>query len=189
MLTPSDPRVSLRPISLPGTDGEGGGDLPFLRDLYASTRREEMALSGWPDDQIEAFLTQQFEAQHIHYMQHYPDSDFDLILFDEDPESKIQNPRSKIQILPIGRLYLDEREDEFRVIDIALLSEWRGKKIGGRLMRDVLDLARKKDKAVRIHVEPTNLAKHLYERLGFRQLDSNGVYDLMEWTAPAVATL
>ena len=34
---------------------------------------------------------------------------------------------------------------------------------------------------VRIHVEANNPAMGLYKRLGFRQIDTNGVYWLMEW--------
>jgi hypothetical protein len=48
--------ISYRPIS--------DADLPFLGRLYASTRLEELAVTGWPQEQIDAFLAQQFEAQH-----------------------------------------------------------------------------------------------------------------------------
>ena len=142
-------------------------DLPFLRELYASTRREEMALSGWPQEQIEEFLEQQFEAQHSHYMEHFAGADFDIIT-------------TKQKKAPIGRLYLEEREDEFRIIDIALLPEWRGKGVGGRLMTRILEKARAVGKAVRIHVEQNNPAMHLYKRLGFEKIDDHGIYHLME---------
>ena len=98
-------------------EGEAN-DLDFLRALYASTRREEMVPTEWPQEQIEAFLLQQFEAQHAYYQEHYPSSDFDLIL---------SSSKKKLS----GRLYLDERYDEFRIIDIALLPEARGQGIGG----------------------------------------------------------
>ena len=63
--------ISFRPI----TDE----DLSFLRELYASTRREEMAQSGWPRPQIENFLGEQFRAQHKHYMEAFRNADFDII--------------------------------------------------------------------------------------------------------------
>ena len=69
---------------------------------------------------------------------------------------------------PIGRLYRDLRKDEIRVVDIALLTGERGRGVGGRLMRDVLAEARERGLAVRIHVERTNPARRLYDRLGFR---------------------
>lgn len=150
--------IQFRPI----TDS----DLEFLRELYASTRRDEMAVTGWPPEQIEAFLRQQFEAQHIHYTTHFPKAGFDLI-HAENGE-------------PIGRLYLEERVDEFRIIDIALLPEFRGRGIGSRLLQDIIDRAFSAKKSVRIHVEHNNPAMRLYQRLGFTKIEEQGVYHLME---------
>ena len=38
-------------------------DEPFLAELYASTRADEMALVDWDAATKQAFLRQQFEAQ------------------------------------------------------------------------------------------------------------------------------
>lgn len=141
-------------------------DLPFLQALYASTRTEEMALSGWNDTQIEAFLALQFRAQHEHYQQHYPNARFELILSDAKP---------------IGRLYLDQWDDEYRLIDIALLPKYRNQGLGSRILKQILALAAQQNKAVRIHVEHFNPALRLYQRLGFRLLEDKGVYQFMEW--------
>lgn len=159
-------KISFRPIAL--VDGES--DLPFLRALYASTRADEMAQTGWSAGHIEAFLNQQFEAQHKFYLEHFGGADFDLIL-GEDGE-------------PIGRLYLEERDDEFRIIDIALVAACRGKGIGGKLLQEILDRAFAAGKAVRIHVEQYNPAMRLYVRLGFKKVEEQGVYHLMESLPP-----
>lgn len=150
-------------------DGEAS-DLPFLRELYASTRREELAPAGWPKEQVENFLSQQFHAQHVHYQEHYADADFDVILSDQGE--------------PIGRLYLIEWEKEFRIVDIALLPETRRKGIGGRILSEIIERAFAVGKAVSIHVEQYNPAMHLYERLGFEKIDEKGVYHLMEIKPP-----
>lgn len=150
--------ISFRPI----TDA----DLAFLSDLYGSTRADEMAVVPWAQEEKESFLRMQFEAQHTFYGEQFPEASFDLVL--EDGE-------------PIGRLYIDRREEEHRLIDIALLPEHRGKGIGGRLMSDVLAEAATVGKMVRIHVEQNNPAMHLYHRLGFQKVEDQGVYDLMEW--------
>jgi len=141
-------------------------DLDFLRELYASTRTSELAQILWSEDQKQDFLDQQFQAQHQFYQQQFSQAQFELILSSETP---------------VGRLYVDEREDEFRLIDIALLPEYCGQGIGGSLLAQILEHARRKNKSVRIHVEQYNPAMHLYKRLGFCQIDSNGIYDLMEW--------
>lgn len=148
------------------------GDLAFLRDLYGSTRAEELARVPWSDAQRAAFVQMQFDAQHAHYVEHYPDAAFWVV---------------ELADAAIGRLYLDVWEDEVRIIDIALMPAWRGQGFGGAMLADVLLAARDAGKAVRIHVEKTNPALRLYARLGFRVVADKGVYDLLEWRAGAAA--
>ena len=141
-------------------------DLPFLARLYASTREEEVAVTGWSEEEKENFLRMQFRAQHAHYQEHYAGAQFNLILVGGEPA---------------GRIYVDRREDEHRIVDIALLPEHRDKGIGGGIMQDLLDEAAKAGKLVRIHVERNNPAMQLYDRLGFQKVGDTGVYFLMEW--------
>ncbi len=145
-------------------------DKNFLRSLYASTREEELALTDWDDLQKEAFIGMQFEAQHSFYHEQFPNAEFQLILLDKEP---------------IGRLYIDKREDEFRIIDIALLKEYRNKGIGSTLLKDILSRSSLASLPVRIHVEQFNPALTLYNRLGFHRIEENGVYYLMEWRPTA----
>lgn len=149
--------ITLRP--------ESGADHEFLRRVYASTREAEMALTPWKRDEIQSFLDMQFEAQHSYYQKQFRNAEFLII------ERGGQ---------PIGRLYLDRREDEIRIIDIALLTSERRNGIGGALLRELLEEARAAAKPVRIHVERNNPALHLYHRLGFTEIEDQGVYYLME---------
>jgi ribosomal protein S18 acetylase RimI-like enzyme len=148
--------VSSRPV----TDG----DLPFLAELYASTRREEVAVTGWPAEVQEAFLKQQHAAQHAHYSTYRADSEW--LILQRHGEA-------------IGRLYWREESDRLHVIDISLMPEHRGRGFGGAVLRDLLDLARERGKGVTIYVEKMNPARRLYERLGFEVAADEGVYDLM----------
>ncbi|HSR49375.1 MAG TPA: GNAT family N-acetyltransferase [Acidobacteriota bacterium] len=152
------PQISFRPIQ--------DRDLDFLRRLYATTRDYEMKMLDWSRKQKQDFLGQQFEAQHRHYMKHFPQAEFSLILLDGQAA---------------GRLYLDRRPDEIRLVDIALLPKFRNQGVGGRLMERVLNEGRKKNLPVRIHVEKFNPAMRLYRRLGFTHIEDQGVYFLMEW--------
>ena len=142
-------------------------DREFLYRLYASTRAEELARVPWDDEEKARFLRFQFEAQHRYYREQFPEARFDLVLRGE---------------APIGRLYVDRRQDEIRLIDIALLPEHRGAGLGGRLMRGVLAQAEAAGLPVQIHVERNNPAMRLYDRLGFQQVEEQGVYWLMRWT-------
>ena len=54
-------------------------DLPFLAEVYASTRREELAQVPWRDDEKAAFLRWQFDNQHQYYQQYYPNCEFLII--------------------------------------------------------------------------------------------------------------
>ena len=143
-------------------------DRAILYNIYASTRIEEIARLNWSKKQKDEFLHMQFTAQHSYYQNQFTRADFNLILNDKQV---------------IGRLYLDRREDEFRIIDIALLPSHRNKGIGKALMEDILAEAKMAEKPVRIHVEKQNPALNLYNRLGFTQIGDTEVYYLMEWIA------
>jgi ribosomal protein S18 acetylase RimI-like enzyme len=84
--------------------------------------------------------------------------------------------------VPAGRLYVDRRPGDLRIVDVALLPEFRGRGIGEALIRDLQRAAAAEGRIVSIHVELTNPAARLYERLGFVLAEDLGVYRRMEWT-------
>ena len=156
----ADAGLTFRPI----TDG----DLPFLAQVYASTRAEELAATDWSDERKATFLEEQFRAQHAHYQRYYPRADWLIAMRGGDS---------------IGRLYIERWPSQYRIIDIALLPEHRGNGFGEALLRDLMDEAAACGKAVSIHVEKFNPAMRLYRRLGFATEEDKGVYDLMRWSA------
>jgi RimJ/RimL family protein N-acetyltransferase len=158
-----DPRITLRAIR--------PDDAPFLYEVYASTRQDELRPVPWTPAEKTAFLRQQFHAQHSHYQQHYPGARFDLI---------------ELEGRPIGRLYVDRRPDAVLIVDIALLPAHRGAGIGTGILRGLLAEAAAAGRPVRIHVEHNNPALRLYGRLGFVRIADHGVYYLME--CPPAAT-
>ena len=168
----SYPDVTLRPARN-GVE-EPDCDLEFLLRVYASARADEMSLVPWSVAEQEAFLRSQFTLQHGHYHAHYAGARFDVIC-----------KRGR----DVGRYYVDPTEREIRIMDIALLPEHRGRGIGTRLVQDVLDEARASGRSVSLHVEETNPAKRLYERMGFVDVEDRGVYMLMEWRAEAGESL
>ena len=148
--------IRLRPIT--------EGDAAFQRELYGSTRAEELAPVPWSEEQKRAFLDMQFRAQTVHYSKHYPDGEF--LIVEDDGRA-------------IGRLLLHRTPEEIHIIDISLMPGHRGRGIGTKLLRDVLAEAKASNRRASIHVEHFNPAKRLYERLGFRYVKTDGVYDLM----------
>ena len=152
--------VTLRPVR--------DDDYSFMRALYGDYRAEEMKHFPFDDQQREQFLDQQFAAQTEYYREHYPGSQCSIIECDG---------------IPVGRFFVDPRRDEIRIMDIALVSEARNLGIGTQLIRGVLATGARSGRRVTIHVEAYNQALRLYERMGFRRIDTNGVYYLLEWRA------
>ena len=144
----------------------GEADTEFLYVLYASTRADEMALVDWREQQKVEFLHMQFNAQHRFYHEQFGTARFDII---------------ESNNAPIGRLYVDRRADEIRIIDIALLPEYRARGIGKELMQSLMEEASVGKQSVTIHVEHNNPAMHLYQRLGFKHIRDEGVYFFMKW--------
>jgi len=154
--------ITLRPIT--------AEDDSFLARLFASTRAEELAITGWNDEQKAAFCRMQFDAQSAHYRKHYADASFDIIERDG---------------VAAGRLLVWRSGKEILIVDIALLPEHRGMGIGTKLLRALQDEAKAAGKPLTIHVERYNPARRLYERLGFKVVEEQEVYLLMEWRAEA----
>jgi ribosomal protein S18 acetylase RimI-like enzyme len=137
-----------------------GRDRPFLLSLYASTRAEELKATGWPEGRCRAFLASQFHAQQRHYA---------------------QAPRSQHRIVerhgePVGQLRWQWMRDELRVVDIALVPQWRGRGLGTRLMLALKEAALRRELPVTLHVDVGNPAQALYRRLGFEVTGSAGIY-------------
>ncbi|HJS20764.1 MAG TPA: GNAT family N-acetyltransferase [Anaerolineales bacterium] len=151
--------ISLRPVA--------EADIDFLFSVYASTRTDEMNLVDWNTEQQEAFLRMQFNAQSQFYIANYLGAEFQVITLNDQP---------------IGRLYIHTREDEIRIMDIALLPEYRNLGIGSVLLQGILERGKNLHLPVTIHVEQFNPAMRLYQRMGFRQKEDKGVYLLMEWS-------
>lgn len=147
-------------------------DFDFIEALYHSTRDAELALSGWPDAEKNAFLTQQHRAQHHHYQTYYPNAE--RLILERGGE-------------PVGRLYVDAWPLELRIVDISLVPAARGQGIGEAVLRDVIAWAQDQAKGVSIHVETFNPARRLYHRLGFVVTEDKGLYELMEYGTPRAA--
>ena len=148
---------------------ETAADEAFLRELYASTRADELdQISHWSEAQRADFLNMQFDAQRAHYREHFPAARFDVI---------------EIEGRVAGRLYLALGEEGVNLMDIALLPEHRGSGIGGALTRAVQSFASDRGLAVVLHVEENNRAMRLYRRLGFEVIGERTFYKKMRWVS------
>ena len=135
-------------------------DEPFLLEVYASTRLEELEPFGWDDDQKRAFIKMQFVIRERSYR-----GDNRVILL---------NGRA------IGRLLVERSETGILLRDIALLTEYRNAGIGSRLIQELMKEA-SAGTPIKLHVLASSPAVRLYERLGFRRSGDDGAYLEMKW--------
>ena len=157
--------LSLRPVSF--------DDEAFLFQVYASTRVDEMAVVQWSEEQKQAFLRMQFNAQSQSYQQQFPGAEYHVILHDG---------------VSAGRLTVERTEERILLIDVALLPAHRNMGIGSSLIRDLKTEAQETGRPLRLEVENFNPAYRLYERLGFKKIDEASFYYRMEWRPSERAT-
>lgn len=155
------PDLALRPVA--------EEDRPFLLDLYAGTREQELSVTDWTPEQKFAFCAMQYHAQDVYYRENYPGAELSIIL--------AAGERA-------GRLYIHRRPKEIRLMDIAVAASHRGRGIGTELLGRLIEEATSVCLPLTIHVEQMNPALRLYERLGFKRVGENSVYFLMEYLPP-----
>jgi len=145
-----------------------GEDEAFLRQVYACTRAEEMALVPWTDEQREAFLRFQFDAQDSYYRSQFPEAAYQIILKDG---------------APVGRLYVYRNSTDMRILDITILPEHRAAGVGTSLIRDLQAEAEESNQPLNIWVENFNRSQSLFKRLGFLIVQEEGYNNLLEYRA------
>lgn len=148
-----------------GLRRETDGDGEFLRDLFASVRGPDFAMAGWPPEMLASFLATQFQFQARHYAGAYPDAARYVITHRGEP---------------VGRLFLHAGADAIRVVDVALLPQFRGGGLGASLLRAVQ--AAGGGAAITLSVNVGSAAQRLYQRLGFAEVAGNDAAWEMRWT-------
>lgn len=139
------PPFALRPVAPP--------DEGFLLRLYAMTRADELARTGWDAAQRDVFIRSQYQARRADYALRYPGAEHSLITVNSRDAGVWMVWRTPAEIL---------------LVNIELLPEHRGRGIGSALIRGLIAEA----KAIRVPLtlsvrEENRAASRLYQRLGF----------------------
>ena len=165
----------------PATAADSG----FLQRVYASTRADELACTGWDAAQCDAFVAQQYRAQAAHYRAHWPDAVLSVIVAGFGAATATGAAGDSPQ--DVGRLWLHQRREAIHVLDIALLAGCCGQGIGTLCLQALQRQAQPSGRALTICVEAGNRARQLYDRLGFLPVgEPEGVHQRMAWR-PAAA--
>ncbi|EJN6828872.1 N-acetyltransferase family protein [Vibrio cidicii] len=155
--------LALRPIRK--------SDQRFLRDLYCTSRDYEMRQVDLSDSQKKAFLRQQFALQTKHYDKVYREAELQIIMKDGQP---------------IGRIYTDYnvKDNQFHLIDITLLREYRRLGIGRYLIEGLKARAASANASLSLYVHSFNPALKFYQGLGFVQRRNEHGYLYLQWLNP-----
>src|SRR5262245_53347361 len=144
------------------------GDEEFLFEVYASTRGEEVAAWGWQPAQQTAFLQMQYRARQQSYAMAHAGADHSILMLDG---------------VRAGAAIVSRTPSEVRLVDIALLPEYRRQGLGGRWLAALIDESAAASLPLRLSVAQGNPAIRLYERLGFRRKSADAMYIEMEHNA------
>jgi ribosomal protein S18 acetylase RimI-like enzyme len=140
-------------------------DGEFLFQVYASTRADELAAVGWPPAQQESFLRMQFNIRRQSYAAAYPEAVCNILLAGGTPAGSATVWRGPLEI---------------RLVDIALLPEFRNRGMGREWLSDLIREAQSAKLPLRLSVFRGNPAGRLYERLGFAPKGGDSMYIEME---------
>lgn len=149
-------------------------DLPFLLQLYISTRSAELSATGLPFEVQMQFLESQFKLQHRHYQMNFASANFQIIVVDG---------------YDAGRLYYGWEGDTLHLIDIALLPKFQHRGIGKMLMADLMAQVSGLKANLMLRVQMQNPVRNWYLKLGFVGGDHDDVYQQMHWRQSTQATL
>ena len=126
-----------------------------------------MAMVPWNEDEKQSFLNMQFTAQTTDYESRFPDSEHSIIVADGEDA---------------GRIWIDRRPDEIRLLDITVLPKFRNGGVGKLMLEQLQAEATASATALRHSVFNTNQdALQLYERMDFVVVEDFETYVLMEW--------
>ncbi len=139
-------------------------DRDFLREVYGKCRLDSDAIASMTPGERDFFINMQYKAQCDHYIKEFPNAHYSVMI-DENNEQ-------------VGRLFLDKREKEYRILDIGLLPSFRGKGIGKQVIGDIISEAESDQppRSVTIYVERMSPSLSLFVNLGFESVlvDSSG---------------
>ena len=145
------------------------GDDAFLMSVYASTRAAELSMVPWDETQRATFVRSQHLAQLDHYRKQCPEASYQIIEF-----------RGR----PIGRLFVDRRSTEIRILDITLLPEHCGQSIGTPIIRELMAEASRSGRSLSIYLDsfgPASRSHSVFSRLGFKPAESSEFHTLFVW--------
>lgn len=134
-------------------------DDPFLREVFLEVRRA--GLPGLPDDQLDPLLAMQYRAHTADRRARYPHAETSIVT---------------VQGEPVGTVTVDRDGSRVHLVDLAILSAFRGRGIASEIIADLVRSSRRATLSV---WSLNSGARRLYERHGFAVVSEQFGYLLM----------
>jgi ribosomal protein S18 acetylase RimI-like enzyme len=141
-------------------------DSEFFMELFSEIKGSELLLHSWPPTIREQLLSMQYRGFMKSIQEEYPNHEDFLILF----QSKMA-----------GRLQIEKNDSFFRIINISLMPDFRGKGIGSYILKNILKEANLRQIPVELDVDVSNPAFFVYQNLGFNIIYCDEVKILMKY--------
>jgi ribosomal protein S18 acetylase RimI-like enzyme len=133
-------------------------DSEFFMELFSEIKSSELHLDLWPEANRNQLIAMQFHAFEQCMKAEFPNSVDYLIVY---------------QSGKAGRLQLDKNDNGIRIINISLLSAYRDKGLGTKIINGIITEANQKKIPVYLDVDKTNPAVNLYSKMGFSTYQQN----------------
>lgn len=146
-------------------------DAEFQFDLFRANHGAMLASGGLPEATIDNLLAMQFRARAASYQEKFPHARRSILEAGDGPIGEL-----------IGELIVSEETDgALYIVDVALRPEWRGRGVGGALMRSVVASCGL-DGGVRAMAALSNQpSRKMFARLGFVETGSDEVFVELRW--------
>jgi len=130
----------------------GANDAARLRQIFASSLDSRL-LASLDDGSRELLIGQQVNARRVGYRHQFPKAKHFVV---------------EVNGEVVGQLIMNHADDEIRIVDIALLPDFRDRGLGTAVLRQLLIEARQRRQPLVGSVASSNVdAIRLYRRLGF----------------------
>lgn len=143
-------------------------DEPLLRAVFAQSSREALLAGGLAEREVELLLESQHRAWVAQLRSEYPDAGHGVV---------------EVDGVPVGRIVVDRRPGEIRVVDVTLLAASRGLGIGSDVLRLLQAEAGASGQLLGLRVPRGGAAERLCTRLGFREAVADETHVEMAWEA------
>ena len=151
--------ISLRPSA--------ASDESFLFELFGAIKERDLEHTNLTRTQRRHFVRSQYDARKKHYNKFFDDAEDSLVLKEKKK---------------VGRLMLQRKEEEFRIIALEILPDYNGEGIYESIIQDIQTEAKEMGKPVHVQVEKLGGWFDMLSALDFEKIGETEAHFQMEWS-------